>query len=110
MTVREIPFEYCAPIRESANRPHLLMGCEPFLVGAAVFVAVVWVLSLWSLIGVVTGAVVFLFLIQTFRQMAKKDPYWMRIWFDGKRWIQGWWPAHSQPPRLRNWEQSKGRR
>jgi type IV secretory pathway TrbD component len=110
MTVREIPAEYCAVIRESANRPHLLLGCEPWLVALACLLTAVWVISFLSILGFLTGGMLFFFSIQLFRQMAKKDPYWVRIWLDGKRWLQGYWPAQSARPRVGNWRPLHKRR
>jgi hypothetical protein len=37
----EIPAHFCAKFRQSANRPHLLIGCEPTAIALALIVSVI---------------------------------------------------------------------
>jgi type IV secretory pathway TrbD component len=96
---QEIPAEFCTPIRDSANRPHLLFGCEPHLFMAAALLSVFCFLSILNWKGLLLGAVVFGCCIQVFRAIAKHDPVWVRVWLDKKNWLQDYYPALHAPPR-----------
>jgi type IV secretory pathway TrbD component len=100
MTVREVPAEYCAPVRESPNRPHLWMGCESPIVMISGIVALIWTVSVFNFFGVVIGIGILAAGISVGRSIAQVDPYYIRIWMDGKNWQQGFWPSHSAPPRV----------
>jgi type IV secretory pathway TrbD component len=104
-TIEEIPQEFCAEIRESANRPHMICGCEPELLAIA---AIAGVLPFFALVnthpfrGIGLGGALFFLCLQVSRSIGKYDPVWMRLWRDGKNWAQGYWPALHTPPRMPN--------
>ena len=104
--LREIPISYCAQIRESANRPHLFMGCDPMLLGAAACFTALWCFSLMSFLGCLSGIAIFMFLLSIFRKMALAEPYFLSFLLDEKNWRQkrssqktrGFWPALCAAP------------
>lgn len=98
MTVREIPLELCARVRESANRPHLVLGAEPIPVFLGVGMMAFWMICFLSFWGVLSGFGLALFTLSILRAMAKKDPRWLQIGWD-KRWRQGYWPRRVAPLR-----------
>lgn len=95
MNIQEEVPEFCVPIRESANRPNLTIGCETPLVVLASLVAALLVLYLHSKLGVLIAFIVWSILIKVFRLMGEKDPCFVKIWLDGRRWKQGVWLAQS---------------
>jgi type IV secretory pathway TrbD component len=99
---REIPDDYCAPIRESANRPHLTLGCESEFLVFPIFGSVAVFYSIPTIKGFVLAAVIFALGLSVFRAVAKYDPNWFRVWRDKKNWRQEYWPALHSPPRMAN--------
>jgi type IV secretory pathway TrbD component len=65
---------FAVPFRESANRPHLVVGCEPLPIMAALVLCVITAFSLVSLWGIVLSIGMFTFLRTLLRDLAEKDP------------------------------------
>ena len=97
----EIDIRYCAEFHESANRPHLLVGCEPTPIVLAFVIAVVLGYSAPTWWGISGSALLFLFLREVLRGMAKEDPIFMGIHFESQRYNQGAWTA--KPKRAATW-------
>ena len=70
----EIPPQFCARFRESANRPHLLLGCEPTAIAAAFVLCVVIGYSAPTLWGIGGAISLFFVLRHGLRAMAAEDP------------------------------------
>ena len=89
----EVPAQFCAKFRESANRPHLLMGCEPTALMAALVLCVVIGYSLPTLAGVISEILLFFGLRHGLRMMAGQDPILIQVHFQSQRCNQGFCPA-----------------
>jgi type IV secretory pathway TrbD component len=97
----EIPAQFCAKFRQSANRPHLLMGCEPTAIALALIVSVIIGYSAPTLIGIGSAVALFLFLRHVLRQMAVEDPMLISIHHSSQRYRQKVWTA--KPTRHAVW-------
>jgi type IV secretory pathway TrbD component len=89
----QIPAPLCAPIRQSANRPHLLVGCEPTAIMLALVLCIVIGYSVPTLYGIGGAIVLFLGLRQILQEMANKDPHLIAIHHESQRYRQGFWTA-----------------
>jgi type IV secretory pathway TrbD component len=97
----EIPPQFCARFRESANRPHLLLGCEPTAIALAFILCVVIAFSAPTLWGV-TGSIFLFFVLRYFlRAMASEDPILIRIHHSSQQYNQAFWT--SKPKRMHRW-------
>jgi type IV secretory pathway TrbD component len=97
----EIPAQFCAKFRQSANRPHLLMGCEPTAIAGALIVSVIIGYSAPNLIGIGLAIALFVFLRHLLRQMAVEDPMLISIHANSQRYRQKVWTA--KPKRCPLW-------
>jgi type IV secretory pathway TrbD component len=97
-----IPEKYCSPFRPSANRPHLLLGCEPtpLLLAFVVALLIGWSFMTWW--GVGLAALLFFFLRMLLREMAKADPYLTTVHAEAQRYNQNFWTA--KPWRPSRWK------
>jgi type IV secretory pathway TrbD component len=89
----EIPPQFCARFRESANRPHLLLGCEPTAIAAAFVLCVIIGYSAPTLWGIGSAVVLFFLLRHGLRAMAAEDPILIGIHHASQRYHQGFWTA-----------------
>lgn len=89
----QIPEQYCADFHESANRPHLLVGCEPTPIFVAFVFSVILGFSIPTWWGISGAVVSFLFLREVFRAMAKHDPLFMTVHHESQRYNQRAWTA-----------------
>jgi len=97
----EIPPQFCARFRESANRPQLLLGCEPTAIAGALFLCVVIGYSAPTLWGIGTAIVLFFILRRGLRAMAAEDPILIQVHYESQRYNQGFWT--SKPRRQNRW-------
>ena len=97
----EINEAYCAPFHESSNRPHLLLGCEPTAIAAVFVISIILGYSMPTKWGIGGAVLLFLFLREVLRQMAKEDPYLLKVHHESQRYNQGFWTA--KPRKLRGW-------
>jgi type IV secretory pathway TrbD component len=97
----EIPDQYCSPFHESSNRPHLIVGCEPTPIAAALFVCVVIGFSAPKWWGIAGAVFLFLFLRQILREMAKEDPILLTVHHESQRYNRGFWTA--KPRQAHRW-------
>lgn len=89
----DIPDQYCAAFHESANRPHLMLGCEPAGLVLAFIGCVVLAYSILAWWGLLLAMVLFFFLRLVLREMAKQDPQMLRMYYEAQRYNQGFWMA-----------------
>ena len=89
----QIPAQFCAPIRQSANRPHLLVGCEPTALMLALVLCIIVGYSVPTVYGI--GGAIFLFflLLHLLQEMAQKDPHLIAVHHESQRYRQGFWTA-----------------
>ncbi len=92
MLVEILP-QFCARFRESANRPHLLLGCEPTAIAAAFVLCVIVGYSAPTLWGIGSAVVLFFLLRHGLRAMAAEDPILIGIHHASQRYHQGFWTA-----------------
>lgn len=97
----DIPEIYCAPFHESSNRPHLLLGCEPTALMAAFVLSIVVGFSVPTFWGITGAVILFFFLRELLREMAKEDPYMIAIHHESQRYNQNFWTA--KPVRTPRW-------
>jgi type IV secretory pathway TrbD component len=97
----EIPPQFCSRFRESANRPHLLLGCEPTAIAAAFVLCVVIGYSAPTLWGIGGAISLFFVLRHGLRAMAAEDPILIGIHHASQRYRQGFWTA--KPRRHCGW-------
>jgi type IV secretory pathway TrbD component len=97
----EIPAQFCVKFHRSANRPHLLLGCEPTAIAAVFVLCVIVALSVPNFKGL--GAAIALFLIARYglRALAAEDPILIGIHHESQRYSQGFWT--SKPKRPHRW-------
>jgi type IV secretory pathway TrbD component len=94
----EIPPQFCARFRESANRPHLLLGCEPSAIALAFLLCLVIGYSAPTFWGISGAIVLFLLLRRGLRAMAVEDPILIKVYDQSQRYRQGFWTAKPQCP------------
>jgi type IV secretory pathway TrbD component len=89
----QVPAQFCAPIRQSANRPHLLVGCEPTALMLALVLCIVVGYSVPTAYGI--GGAIFLFFLlrHLLQEMAQKDPHLIAVHHESQRYRQGFWTA-----------------
>jgi type IV secretory pathway TrbD component len=89
----QVPAQFCAPIRQSANRPHLLVGCEPTALMLALVLCIVVGYSVPTVYGI--GGAIFLFFLlrHLLQEMAQKDPHLIAVHHESQRYRQGFWTA-----------------
>jgi type IV secretory pathway TrbD component len=97
----EIPPPFCARFRESANRPHLLLGCEPTAIAAAFVLSVIVGLSAPTWWGIVGAIGLFFVLRHGLRAMAAEDPILFGVHYESQRYRQGFWTA--KPRKQHRW-------
>ncbi len=97
MLVEILP-QFCARFRESANRPHLLLGCEPTAIAAAFVVCVVIGYSAPTLWGIGGALSLFFILRRGLRVMAAADPILIGVHHASQRYRQGFWTAKPRRP------------
>ena len=102
----EIPDMLCAAFHESSNRPHLLLGCEPTALGIAFVVSIVTGYSVPTWWGIGGAMLLFFFLRQILREMAKEDPHLLAVHHSSQRYHQGFWTA--KPHRAKRWRTRLG--
>ncbi len=96
----EIPAQFCAPIRQSANRPHLLVGCEPTAIMLALVLCIIIGYSVPTVYGIGGAIVLFFFLRHLLQEMAQKDPNLIAVHKESQRYQQGFWTANRLRVRL----------
>ncbi len=84
-----IPAQFCAPISQSANRPHLLVGCEPTAIMLALVLSIVIGYSVPTLYGVGGAILLFLLLRQVPQEIGQKDPHLIAVHHESQRYRQG---------------------
>jgi type IV secretory pathway TrbD component len=97
----EIPAQFCVPFRKSANRPHLLLACEPKAIAAMFVLCVVIAFSVPTLKGLAAALVLFFVSRYGLRAMATEDPILLTVHHESQRYSQGFWT--SKPKRLHRW-------
>jgi len=97
----EIPERSTAAFHRSANRPALLLGCDPIGLGIAFCFCLIVALSLASLWGILLAMGLFVSLRTLLAQMAGFDPKLFRLHFNSQLYRQGFWPA--KPVRRPEW-------
>jgi type IV secretory pathway TrbD component len=90
----EIPAQFCAPIRQSANRPHLLVGCEPTAIMLALALCIITGYSVPTMYGIGGAIFLFVFLRHILQEMAQKDPHLIAVHRESQRYRQGFWTAN----------------
>lgn len=78
----------------SANRPHLLLGCDRELAIAAIFICALVAFSLMSLWGVFIAAAVWSVFMMVLSRMGKADPMLRQVYIRHVRY-QPFYPAKS---------------
>jgi type IV secretion system protein VirB3 len=78
----------------SANRPHLLLGCDRELALFSMFVCALVVFSLMSVWGVIAGALLWAAFMSILSRMAKSDPMLRQVYLRHIRY-QAFYPAKS---------------
>jgi type IV secretory pathway TrbD component len=68
----QIPAQFCARIRQSANRPHLLVGCEPTALMLALVLCIIVGYSVPTWYGVGGAILLFFVLRQLLQEMGAK--------------------------------------
>lgn len=89
----EIPRQFCERFRQSANRPHLLMGCEPTALAAALIVCVIIGYSVPNVWGITGAITLFIVLRHVLHFMASEDPLLITVHHNSQRYRQGFWTA-----------------
>jgi len=89
----EIPAQYCAPFHESANRPRLLLGCEPAAIAGLTFSLVALCFSVPTWWGICGSVALFFFLRQVLQEMAKADPFLITVYLCSRLYHRGFWTA-----------------
>ncbi len=97
----DIPEVYCSRFHESANRPHLLLGCEPKALAVAFFLCLITGYSLLTWWGILGSIVLFLLLRQGLQELAKQDPIFLNVYDEARRYKKGFWTA--KPIRAVRW-------
>ena len=97
----QIPAQFCAPIRQSANRPHLLVGCEPTALMLALVLCIIVGYSVPTMYGIGGAILLFFVLRHVLQEMAQKDPHLIAVHHERQRYRQGFWPAKTL--RVRHW-------
>jgi type IV secretory pathway TrbD component len=89
----QVPAQFCAPIRQSANRPHLLVGCEPTALMLALVLCIIVGYSVPTVYGI--GGAIFLFFLlrHLLQEMAQKDPHLIAVHHESQRYRQRFWTA-----------------
>jgi type IV secretory pathway TrbD component len=96
----EVPAEFRAKIRESANRPNLLMGCEPTAIAAVFVLCVIVAFSVPTLKGAFTAIALFFLCRYGLRALATEDPKLIGIHHNNQRYQQRFWTAKPRRPYL----------
>jgi type IV secretory pathway TrbD component len=92
----EIPAQYCADIRRSANKPLLLMGCDPLAIIAVGMLSLFVAFSVTPMRYGIGGALAVFFVgRQLLHTLAKKDPFLLRVYQSNRRYARGFWTAQS---------------
>jgi type IV secretory pathway TrbD component len=94
----EIPAQFRAKFRESANRPHLLMGCEPTAIATVFVLSVIVAFSVPTFKGVGLAIALFFVLRYGLRTLAAEDPKLIGIHHHSQRYAQRFWTARSKHP------------
>jgi type IV secretory pathway TrbD component len=94
----EIPAQFCAKFRESANRPHLLMGCEPTAIAAVFVLCVIVAFSVPTFKGIGIAIALFFVLRYGLRTLAAEDPKLIGIHHQSQRYSQRFWTAKPRRP------------
>ena len=89
----QIPAQFCAPIRQSANRPHLLVGCEPTALMLALVLCIIVGYSVPTMYGIGGAIPLFFVLRHVLQEMAQKDPHLIAVHHESQRYRQGFWTA-----------------
>jgi type IV secretory pathway TrbD component len=97
----QIPEAYCAAFHQSANRPKLLVGCEPTAISLIFIICIIGGFSVPTWWGVACAAFLFLFLREMLREMAKQDAILLTVHHESQRYNQGFWTA--KPRRVKRW-------
>jgi type IV secretory pathway TrbD component len=97
----QVPDLCCTPFHESSNRPHLIVGCEPTAIAAALVICIVIGFSVPTWWGIGGTVFLFLFLRQILREMAKDDPMLLTVHHESQRFNRGFWTA--KPLRMHKW-------
>jgi type IV secretory pathway TrbD component len=94
----EIPPQFCVKFRQSANRPHLLVGCEPTAIAAALVFCVIIGYSTANPLGIGLAVCLFIFLRHVLQQMASEDPILIQVHSNSQRYTQKVWTAKPRRP------------
>ena len=89
----QVPAQFCASIRQSANRPHLLVGCEPTAIMLALVLCIIVGYSVPTLYGIGSAILLFFLLRHLLQEMAQKDPHLIAVHHESQRYRQGFWTA-----------------
>src|ERR1700722_12020034 len=82
----QIPAQFCARIRQSANRPHLLVGCEPTALMLALVLCIIVGYSVPTWYGIGGAILLFFVLRQLLQEMAQKDPHLIAVHHESQRY------------------------
>ena len=97
----QIPAQFCARIRQSANRPQLLVGCEPTALMLALVLCIIVGYSVPTWYGIGGAILLFFVLRQLLQEMAQKDPHLIAVHHESQRYRQDFWTA--KPSRVYRW-------
>ena len=100
----QISAQFCARIRQSANRPHLLVGCEPTALMLALVLCIIVGYSVPTWYGIGGAILLFFVLRQLLQEMAQKDPHLIAVHHESQRYRQDFWtakPSHAYRWRAR---------
>lgn len=94
----EIPEQFCTPFRASANRPHLILGCEPTALMMAAVLSIIIVFSAPNRYGIPFSVLLFIALRHLLRYMASEDPILISVHHESQRYNKGFWTARRVRP------------
>jgi type IV secretory pathway TrbD component len=94
----KVAAQFRAKFHESANRPHVLLGCEPTAITAAFVLCVIVAYSAPTLWGIGIAIILFFLMRLGLRAMADEDPILIRVHYEAQRYQQGFWTAKPKQP------------
>jgi type IV secretory pathway TrbD component len=99
--MQQIPLQYCAPFRPSANRQHLWGGAEPKLLLSCLYAGWMIVMAFPKWYGLTGAAGAVAFLLSLARKMAQIDPYFTKVYHESFRYDQQFYTRWPQQPARR---------
>jgi type IV secretory pathway TrbD component len=99
--MQQIPLQYCATFRPSANRQHLWGGAEPKLLLSCIYCGSFIAMAFPNRYGLPAAIATLLFLRALACRMAKMDPYFTKVYQESFRYDQTFYTRWTQQPARR---------